>query len=146
LREAPPAAVAFTWHPGQPAERASHVVVTFAAAPGSANPGETGTGEAGTGQTLVRLEHAGWEAFDDPVGARTEYERGWPVVIGRYQEQLGAGGETWVALLHRPGPAAPQNDLAGQLASLGRDTNSFGTKCSGLGRPRRAVSGTAPGG
>jgi hypothetical protein len=27
----PPAAVAFTWHPGHPAERASQVVVTFAA-------------------------------------------------------------------------------------------------------------------
>lgn len=84
-------------------------MVTFAAAPGPAGPGETGTGETGTAQTLVRLEHAGWEAFDDPAGARTEYEHGWPVVLGRYQEHMGAGGETWVALLHRPGPAAPQN-------------------------------------
>ena len=90
----PPAAVAFTWHPGLAAERASHVVVTFAAA---------------GGQTLVRLEHAGWDAFDDPAAARAEYEHGWPLVFGRYAEHLGAGGETWVALLHRPGPAAPQN-------------------------------------
>ena len=46
-------------------------------------------------------------------------------------------------------PDSPQDvltDPAEKLASLGRDTNSFGTKCSGLGRPRRAVSGTAPGG
>jgi uncharacterized protein YndB with AHSA1/START domain/uncharacterized protein YciI len=90
----PPAAVAFTWHPGRAAQRASHVMVTFAAA---------------GAQTLVRLEHAGWEAFDDPAAARVEYEHGWPLVFGRYAEHLGAGGETWVALLHRPGPAAPQN-------------------------------------
>src|SRR5579862_6109048 len=39
----PPEAVAFSWHPGQPADRASHVQVTFAAA---------------DGRTLVTLEHA----------------------------------------------------------------------------------------
>ena len=95
----PPAAVAFTWHPGQPAERASHVVVTFAAAPGP----------AAAGQTLVRLEHAGWDAFADPAAARAEYDHGWPLVLDRYSEHVGAGdaGDTWVALLHRPGPAAP---------------------------------------
>ncbi len=93
----PPAAVAFTWHPGQPAEQASHVVVTFAAE------------AAGSGRTLVRLEHAGWDAFDDPAAARAEYDHGWPLVLGRYQEHAGGGNgdsETWVALLHRPGPAA----------------------------------------
>lgn len=89
----PPAAVAFTWHPGQPAERASQVVVTFAAE-GS--------------QTRVRLEHSGWESFADPAAARAEYDQGWPVVLGCYQAHLGEGGETWVALLHRPGPAAPR--------------------------------------
>jgi uncharacterized protein YciI len=89
----PPAVVAFTWHPGHPAERASQVVVTFAAE-GS--------------QTLVRLEHSGWESFADPVAARAEYDQGWPVVLGCYQAHLGEAGETWVALLHRPGPAAPR--------------------------------------
>jgi uncharacterized protein YciI len=88
----PPDAVAFTWHPGQPAERASHVVVTFAA--------------AGT-QTLVRLEHAGWDVFADPAAARAEYDHGWPVVLDQYQKHFDEAGETWVALLHRPGPAAP---------------------------------------
>lgn len=95
----PPAAVAFTWHPGQAPERRSHVEVTFA--------------KAGR-QTLVTLVHTGWDAFADPAAARAEYDHGWPMVLGRYQEHAGqptgAGaedGETWVALLHRPGPAAP---------------------------------------
>jgi hypothetical protein len=35
IRWEPPDAVAFSWHPGQPAERASHVEVTFAAADGA---------------------------------------------------------------------------------------------------------------
>jgi uncharacterized protein YciI len=98
----PPAAVAFTWHPGRPAERASYVAVTF--------------GAEGS-QTLVRLEHTGWDAFDDPAAARAEYDHGWPIVLGRYQEHVADGNEagetrvaeTWVALLHRPGPAAPVN-------------------------------------
>ena len=94
----PPTAVAFTWHPGHPAERASLVVVTFAA--------------EGT-QTLVRLEHTGWESFAEPAAARAEYDQGWPVVLGCYQAHLGEAGQpwaaqTWVALLHRPGPAAPR--------------------------------------
>jgi uncharacterized protein YciI len=97
----PPAAVAFTWHPGRTPERESHVEVTFAAA----GP-----------QTLVTLIHSGWDSFADPAAARAEYDQGWPVVLGCYQEQAGHGGDaedggkqTWVALLHRPGPAAPQD-------------------------------------
>lgn len=99
----PPAALAFTWHPGQDPDKASQVSVTFA--------------EAGA-QTLVRLEHSGWEIFDDPAAARAEYDSGWPRVLDSYREEAaiaakterGAQGtpeETWVALLHRPGPAAP---------------------------------------
>ena len=94
-RGEPPAAVAFTWHPGRPAGRASYVAVTF--------------GAEGS-QTLVRLEHTGWEAFDDPAAARAEYDHGWPLVLGRYQEHVADGneaGDTWAALLHRPGSAAP---------------------------------------
>jgi uncharacterized protein YndB with AHSA1/START domain/uncharacterized protein YciI len=91
----PPDAVGFSWHPGQPAESASHVEVTFAAA---------------EGQTRVRLEHSGWEALADPLAARAEYDHGWPMVLDRYRDYAadhGEQGDTWVALLHRPGPAAP---------------------------------------
>jgi organic hydroperoxide reductase OsmC/OhrA len=66
----PPVAAAFTWHPGQTADRASHVEVTFAAA-----------GD----QTLVTLSHRGWDTFDDPAGARADYDQGWPVVLGCYR-------------------------------------------------------------
>ena len=94
----PPTRVAFTWHPGYAPERASHVEVAFAAA----GP-----------QTLVTLTHTGWDVFADPADARAEYDRGWPIVLDRYQEQAGkrdgeGSGETWVALLHRPGPTAPR--------------------------------------
>jgi uncharacterized protein YciI len=94
----PPAGVAFTWHPGYGPERASHVEVTFAAA----GP-----------QTLVTVMHTGWDVFADPAAARAEYDHGWPVVLDHYRQRAGkhgnAGiGETWVALLHRPGPTAPQ--------------------------------------
>jgi uncharacterized protein YciI len=91
----PPDAVGFSWHPGQPAESASHVEVTFAAA---------------AGQTLVTVEHSSWEAFADPAVARAEYDHGWPMVLDRYRDYAadhGEQGDTWVALLHRPGPAAP---------------------------------------
>src|SRR5262249_4220896 len=96
---------------------ASQVTVTFRAA-----------GD----QTLVVLEHAGWDVFADPVAARAEYEHGWPEVLRLYQaftvpgtaqvgqdvradqaaasdqggESDGAGEATWVALVHRAGPAA----------------------------------------
>ena len=95
----PPVTLAFTWHPGGKPERPSHVEVTFTAA---------------AAQTLVTLEHAGWDVFDDPAATRAEYERGWPMVLGRYRDHAGQqddldAGETWVALLHRPGAAAPQS-------------------------------------
>lgn len=58
------------------------------------------------------MEHTGWEVFADPAAARTEYNQGWPLVLECYREyavQAGGdpGGDTWVALLHRPGPGAP---------------------------------------
>ncbi len=113
----PAVAVAFTWHPGRPPGRASHVQVTFAAA---------------ATQTLVTLEHTGWDAFDDPAAARAEYDHGWPMVLDRYRDHVGQRsdhdpGHTWVALLHRPGPAAPpagplSDDprFAGHVAFLAR--------------------------
>jgi uncharacterized protein YciI len=119
----PAAALAFSWHPGGPPDQATHVEVTFTRA---------------DAQTLVTLTHTGWERFADPAEARAEYELGWPVVLGTYRDHVahheqdggspaegspvGGGpaedspagtspagdGETWVALLHRPGPAAPE--------------------------------------
>jgi uncharacterized protein YndB with AHSA1/START domain/uncharacterized protein YciI len=104
----PPTHLSFTWHPGTAPDRASLVSVTF-----------TVQGE----QTLVQLEHSGWEGFADAGAARAEYENGWPLVLGSYggsvptatisavvAEQPAEAGHdgdaTWVALLHRPGPAA----------------------------------------
>jgi uncharacterized protein YciI len=91
----PPVVVAFTWHPGSAPELASHVEVTFT------------TTEDGT---LVNLVHRGWEVFDDPGAARDEYNHGWPKVLDLYRDQVihQGDGETWVALLHSPGPEAPR--------------------------------------
>jgi uncharacterized protein YciI len=98
----PPGALAFTWHPGRDPGRASQVRVTF-----------TELGE----QTRVRLEHSGWEIFDDPAAARAEYDEGWPPVLDCYRDDVAAvmaseraadpSAQTWVALLHQPGPSAP---------------------------------------
>jgi uncharacterized protein YndB with AHSA1/START domain/uncharacterized protein YciI len=89
----PPSRVAFTWHPGYDASRASAVEVTFAPS-GS--------------RTRVTLLHTGWEAFDDPIAAHEEYEQGWPTVLQGYADSVAAsavskGGDeedTWVALMH----------------------------------------------
>jgi uncharacterized protein YciI len=89
----PPKALAFSWYPGKTPDRASHVEITFAAV---------------ADQTQVTLEHTGWEAFADPAAARAEYNQGWPVVLDCYREHVAqSDGDTWVALLHRPGPDAP---------------------------------------
>jgi uncharacterized protein YciI/uncharacterized protein YndB with AHSA1/START domain len=106
----PPDRLTFTWHPGAAPERATLVAVTFVA-----------QGE----QTLVRLEHTGWEVYADPAAARTEYGNGWPTVLGCFGHCVQTGDlavaeaaagldsqaepdadSTWVALLHRPGPDA----------------------------------------
>jgi hypothetical protein len=69
----PPAVVAFSWHPGRPAEDAGQVEVSFTAAGGG---------------TLVVLRHDGWEAYADPAAARAEYDHGWPMVLGRYGDEV----------------------------------------------------------
>jgi uncharacterized protein YciI len=123
----PPGVVAFSWHPGQPADRASNVEVTFAAA---------------DSQTRVTVEHSGWEAFADPAAARAEYDHGWPMVLDRYRDYTAQRGDTaqagepddddtWVALLHRPGPAAPAS------GSLFEDPR-FGEHVAFLNRMREA--------
>jgi Activator of Hsp90 ATPase homolog 1-like protein len=73
----PAVALAFTWHPGSSPERASDVEVTFAAV---------------AAQTLVTLEHTGWDAFDDPAVARAQYDQGWLEVLDRYREHASAAG------------------------------------------------------
>ena len=117
----PPAAVAFTWHPGRDAAQASQVEVTFSAA-----------GQ----QTLVSLTHSGWEIFDDPAAARSEYDQGWAKVLGQYAELASrpgqdGGEQTWVVLLHRPGPSAPQD------GPVFRDPR-FGEHVAFLNRMRQA--------
>ena len=70
----PPKRLAIDWHPGHDPEQASQVSVEF-----------TAVGD----QTLVVLEHAGWERFADAVAARQEYDRGWPRVLSRYSAAVG---------------------------------------------------------
>lgn len=108
----PPEHVAFTWHPSRDgAARSSQVDVHFTDL---------------DGQTLVVLEHSGWEVFDDPQAARSSYGQGWPAVLAEYAAAV-ADEQVFVALQHRPGPAAdPDAPLFGQagfaehVAFLGR--------------------------
>lgn len=109
----PPTQLSLTWHPGRDGESASRVTVTFTPA---------------GAQTLVVIEHAGWEVFADPVAARAEYDHGWPEVLKLYGEfadsQPDAGSQpddsqededqVWVALMHRPGPAAADGPVFAQ--------------------------------
>jgi uncharacterized protein YciI len=116
----PPLRIAFTWHPGSDAPRASEVEVTFQ--------------PAGAG-TLVTLTHRGWERFAEPESAREEYDHGWPMVLDRYRAAVDSRGtassddveaaDVWVALVHAPaggaGAAVFQDPrFAEHLAFLGR--------------------------
>jgi uncharacterized protein YndB with AHSA1/START domain/uncharacterized protein YciI len=96
----PPHRLRMTWHPSSDAATATEVEVSFAAVT--------------DGQTLVTLEHRGWERLANGVAARTQYSQGWPLVLGGYVARTGkeapvvAGGEpVWLALMHTPGPALP---------------------------------------
>jgi uncharacterized protein YciI len=116
----PPGDLAFTWHPGRTPDKAGLVEVTF---------------EERAQRTLVSLQHSGWEAFDDPAAARAEYDHGWPVVLDRYLSEIirPTTGHSWVALMHRPGPATPGGGsvfadplFAEHVAFLGRmDTAGY---------------------
>ncbi|MGH3151659.1 MAG: SRPBCC domain-containing protein, partial [Streptosporangiaceae bacterium] len=91
----PPTALAFSWHPGRSAERASRVEVTFAAA---------------DGRTLVTLEHAGWEVYADPAAARAEYDQGWPVTLDRYREYAGRAADPTSRTADADGQASEDED------------------------------------
>ncbi|WP_454042130.1 SRPBCC domain-containing protein [Cellulosimicrobium sp. Marseille-Q8652] len=67
----PPHALAFTWHPGERADAATRVEVTFAS-----------DGDA----TVVVLTHSGWEARADGAAARTHYATGWELVLQPFVE------------------------------------------------------------
>ncbi|OLB80262.1 MAG: hypothetical protein AUI14_07280 [Actinobacteria bacterium 13_2_20CM_2_71_6] len=107
-----------TWHPGSGPDKASEVEVSFAPVTDD--------------QTLVTLEHRGWECYPDPTAARDEYNHGWPTVLGEYAAVAGtgfaaSGGPVWLALLHTPGPAVSGStevfahpDFREHVAFLGR--------------------------
>jgi uncharacterized protein YndB with AHSA1/START domain len=70
----PPHRLLLDWVPNRTRTVSTEVEVTFV-------PSPTGT--------LVRLEHRGWERLGDrAVGARTDYESGWPWVLGRYARAI----------------------------------------------------------
>ena len=75
IRWAPGVSVALSWHPGRSSERASRLEVAFAA-DGS--------------QTLVTPEHSGWDGYDDPTGARHDYNEGWPRVLELFKKEANA--------------------------------------------------------
>jgi len=91
----PPGEFSMTWHPGRDSLAASQVTVTFRAA-----------GE----QTLVVLEHTGWDVFADPGAARTEYEHGWPEVLRLYQAYTAPGSAN-------PSPSSPGPSAGGGAIS-----------------------------
>ncbi len=65
----PAARLSFTWHPGRAVDTAQTIEVRFAA--------------MDDGDTLVTLEHGGWEAHGDRAAAmRANYDRGWDIVLG----------------------------------------------------------------
>ncbi len=77
----PPGALGFTWHPGTDPARATSVRVTFSA-----------EGE----QTLVTVEHSGWDVLADPelaAAAANEYGQGWPGVLAGFASLVAAANE-----------------------------------------------------
>lgn len=72
----PPERVVFTWHPGRSEQEAQEVEITF---------------RSDGSDTLVRLEHRGWEALGDAAEAvRADYEGGWQGVLALYRERVAA--------------------------------------------------------
>ncbi|MFI7600601.1 SRPBCC domain-containing protein [Actinoplanes sp. NPDC049681] len=94
LQWRPPHELRMTWHPGRGADRAGEVAVLFVPVTAA--------------QTLVTIEHSGWENYPDPVAGRQEYRNGWPAVVGAFAEQIPGnadGGEpVWLVLHHTAAP------------------------------------------
>jgi uncharacterized protein YndB with AHSA1/START domain len=65
----PGALLVISWHAGQSEAESTRVSVSFTER---------------EDQTLVVLEHSGWEAREDPATVRREYDQGWPSVLGAY--------------------------------------------------------------
>ena len=112
-----------SWHPGGTPERATEVRVGF---------DEIERADGGV-ETLVTLEHDGWERLADPHGRRDEYNSGWVGVIARYgratvpDPSSGPSESTWIVLRHNAGATAPSTgpilahpDFAEHVAFLGR--------------------------
>ncbi len=127
----PAAALAFSWHPGGPPDQATHVEVTFTQADAQTLVTLTHTGwERFADPVQARAEYEqGWPVvlgtYRDHV-AHYGPDEGSPAGGGPVSGAVGGGPdeggpdegglddggpdggeETWVALLHRPGPAAP---------------------------------------
>lgn len=74
----PPRHLAFSWHPSIDWTVATDVDVRFVA--------------EDDGTTRVELTHTGWERLGDrATAARTNYDRDWPFVVGRYVDHVGGG-------------------------------------------------------
>ena len=71
----PPAAVCFTWHPGQPESLAGDIEVRFS---------PDGTIGDGAVATVVTLTHSGWDRRADGAAARLGYDSGWEAVLAAY--------------------------------------------------------------
>lgn len=72
----PPRKVAFTWHPGDPPEKATHVEIRFVGIDAE--------------RTRVELEHVGFERLGEMARkARRGYPIGWAYVLGLYAERRG---------------------------------------------------------
>ncbi len=88
------------WSPGTDA--ISEVTISFSAA-------DDGTD--------VALEHSGWGSDAAAAAEHADYAQGWPRVLEHYRAQFPPPSEpadiepadTWVALLHTPGPEAPRD-------------------------------------
>jgi uncharacterized protein YndB with AHSA1/START domain/uncharacterized protein YciI len=98
----PPRRLRMTWHPGRGPEVVTEVEVRFEQVAGD--------------QTLVTLEHRGWERLGDPLAARRGYNVGWPTVLDRYVDRApsgptDAGDEAWLVLTHTPGPALAEGTV-----------------------------------
>jgi uncharacterized protein YciI len=111
----PPHAFHLAWHAGTAADRSTDLRVSFSPA---------------GGETLVALEHSGWERAERPEESARNYGNGWPTVLARFGDRVseyapepilaergaaGAGSAVdepvaeekdaqWYTLVHTPGP------------------------------------------